>query len=86
MKSMTVRGINSVLAQKLSRTAKEQGKSVNQLVVETIQKAFGMNKDKRGSRVYHDLDDLFGRWSQDELDVIQGSVDNQRTIDDELWK
>jgi hypothetical protein len=86
MKSMTVRGIDSVLARKLSREAKERGKSVNQLVVETIQKSFGMNKEKRVSRVYDDLDDLFGRWSQEELETIQGSIDQQRTIDDELWK
>jgi ribosomal protein S24E len=86
MKSMTVRGIDSVLAQKLSRAAKEQGKSVNQLVVETIQKSFGINREKRVSRVYDDLDTLFGRWSQDELETIQGTIDQQRTIDEEIWK
>jgi hypothetical protein len=84
MKSMTVRGIDSVLAQKLSRAAKERGESVNQLVVETIRKSFGINKEKRVSRVYDDLDALFGRWSQDEFETIQGTIDQQRTIDEEI--
>jgi Trm5-related predicted tRNA methylase len=86
MKSMTVRGIDPVLAQKLKRAAKEQGKSVNQLIVETIRKAFGMHKEKQGSRTYDDLDGLFGRWSQAHLEAVQGSIDQQRKIDDELWK
>lgn len=86
MKSMTVRGIDPALAEMLSRAAKEQGKSVNQLVVETIRKSFGLNKEKRFSRTYDDLNDLFGRWTQAEFEAIQGSIDQQRTIDEELWR
>lgn len=86
MKSMTVRGIDPALAEKLSRAAREQGKSVNQLVIETIQKSFGMDKEKRFSRTFNDLDDLFGRWTQDEFEAIQGSIDGQRTIDEEIWR
>jgi len=75
MKFMTVRGIDSALAQKLKRTAKEQGKSVNQLVVETIRKAFGMHKEKPALRTYNDLDHLFGRWSRKHMETIQGNID-----------
>lgn len=86
MKSMTVRGIDPALAERLSRAAREQGKSVNQLVIETIQKSFGMDKEKRFTRTFNDLDDLFGRWTQDEFEAIQGSIDGQRTIDEEIWR
>lgn len=86
MKSMTVRGIDPVLAEKLSRAAKEQGKSINQLVVETIQKSFGLDKEKRFSRTYDDLDHLFGKWSQKDFERIQSSIDEERTIDPGLWQ
>lgn len=51
MKSMTVRGIDSELAEKLKRAAASQGKSVNQVVVETIRGAFGQG---RQTQALHD--------------------------------
>jgi hypothetical protein len=45
-----------------------------------------MKKDKKQTVVHHDLDHLFGSWSPDEYDRIQGSVDDQRKIDPEIWQ
>jgi len=28
---------------------------------------------------------MFGRWSQEEFDKIQGKIDAERKIDKELW-
>jgi ribosomal protein S24E len=86
MKTMTVRGIDPIIAEKLRRAAKAQGKSVNQIVVETIQKSFGLDKQKKFTQTYDDLDHLFGKWSQEEFDQIQGKIDAERTIDEELWQ
>ena len=36
MKTITVRGIDAPLAEKLKKTAKNEGKSVNQLVIDSI--------------------------------------------------
>ena len=44
MRAMTVRGLNDSLAEKLKQTAKQEGKSVNQLVIETLKKKFNMEK------------------------------------------
>jgi hypothetical protein len=38
------------------------------------------------SRKYDDLDDLFGRWNDDEFKKINDSITTQRQIDPELWK
>ena len=85
MKSMTVRGIDPELAEKLKQAAAMQGKSVNQLVVETIRNAFGTGRKKRFKRTHDDLDHLFGKWSQAEFDRIQAKIEQERVIDDELW-
>ncbi|MBW2367643.1 MAG: antitoxin [Deltaproteobacteria bacterium] len=85
MKNMTVRGIDSNLTQKLKETAKLEGKSVNLVVVELLRKQLGLKKEKKFTRTYDDLDQLFGRWSQEEFDLIQGTIDAERTIDEELW-
>jgi len=85
MKTITVRGIDSSLAQKLKQTAKKEGKSVNQFVIDSIKRFLGEDKEKRFSVEYHDMDHLFGRWSQEEFEKVQGKIDSERNIDQELW-
>lgn len=85
MKNISLRGLDEALADKLQEDAKAEGKSVNQLVLETLRRRFGLDKTKRFTQVYHDLDSLFGKWSREEFERIQGSIDEGRGIDAELW-
>ena len=86
MKTMTVRNIDEDLSNALANSAKKQGKSVNQVVIETLKKEVGLEKEKKYTRVYHDLDHLFGVWSREQYEEIQGKVDRERKIDKELWE
>lgn len=86
MKSVTLRGVDSDTAEKLKATAKNQGKSINQLAIDLIKESLGLKKEKKYSRRYTDLDDLFGRWSDDEFNYITGKIAQERQIDPELWK
>ncbi|MDI6777400.1 MAG: hypothetical protein QMD03_09265 [Syntrophales bacterium] len=85
MKTITVRGIDSVLSEKMKQAAKQEGKSVNLVVIDTMRQHFGIIKEKKFTAVYHDLDHIFGRWSQGEFDKIQGKIDTERKIDKDLW-
>lgn len=85
MKTITVRGIDSALSEKMKQAARREGKSVNQVVIDTMRQHFGMRKEKKFTVIYHDLDHIFGRWSQEEFDKIQGKIDTERKIDKELW-
>jgi len=86
MKSVTIRGVEPEVAEKLKRMAAEQGKSINQLVIEFIKKNLGLLKEKEHTRKYSDLDGLFGKWTEDEFLTIQGKISQERQIDAELWK
>nr|WP_321400028.1 antitoxin [uncultured Desulfobacter sp.] len=86
MKTITIRGIEPEVAVKLKEVASEQEKSLNQLILEFIKKNTGFEKEKRFSKQYDDLDDLFGRWSEDEYELIQQKIDGERQIDPDLWK
>ena len=86
MKNISLRGLDQELAGRLQQTAKSEGKSVNQLVLETLRRHFGLDRTKRFTRVYHDLDALFGTWSDEDYETIQGRIDADRRIDAELWK
>jgi hypothetical protein len=85
MKAVTIRGVDSDLAEKLKTTAKRQGKSINQLTIELIKTSLGLSKAKKYSQEYDDLDDLFGRWSEEEFKAINGKIARERQIDPELW-
>jgi hypothetical protein len=86
MKTITVRGLDDGLSEKLKQKAKKDNKSVNQFVVDSIKSVLGAKKEKKFTMKYHDMDHLFGKWSQEEFDVIQGQIDSDRKIDKELWK
>ena len=59
---------------------------MNQLVLDMIKQNIGMQKKKKYTKKYNDLDHLFGIWTDAEFDKIQSIIDSQRKIDRELWK
>lgn len=86
MKAITIRGIDSSVSSKLKQIAKNEKKSVNQLVLDIIKENIGMQKGKKYTKIYDDLDHLFGTWTDSEFVKIQGIIDSQRKIDRELWE
>ncbi len=85
MKNITIRGIDEKLDQTLKTAAEKESRSINQLVLDVLKERFGLTKVAYHTRRHHDLDDLFGRWSVEEYEHIQGVVDEQRKVDPELW-
>ena len=86
MKAITIRGIDASVSSKLKQVAKKKQKSVNQLVLEMIKQNIGMQKNKKYTKKYDDIDHLFGKWTDAEFDKVQGIINSQRKIDRELWE
>lgn len=86
MKAITIRGIKPEVAEKLKSTAAKQGKSINQLTLEIIREGLGISKENKRLREYDDLDDLFGRWSEDEFREIGSKINRERQRDLEIWE
>jgi len=84
LKTMTIRGLEPILIDKMKESAKQQNQSLNQFVVETLMLHMGMKK--KFTAEYHDLDHLFGIWSEKDFKRIQGKIDSERKIDKELWR
>ncbi len=85
MKTLSIRGVDEDLGELIKSAAKKQEKSVNNFVLDVLRKQVGTGKEKRFSREWDDLDSLFGSWSAEEYADIQGRIDAQRLVDDELW-
>jgi len=86
MKAITIRGIDPELDKKLKLISSNQGKSINRLILEMIRKSLGLEKTKKYTKEYDDLDDLFGSWTDGELDIISSKINQERQIDPELWE
>ena len=86
MKTITLRGIDEELSSALTQAAQRTGKSINQFVLDCLRSDVGLKKAPRFTATYHDLDDLFGRWSEDDFRRIDSCLKGQRTIDPEIWQ
>ena len=85
MKTITVRGLDETLSKSLKNGASQEGKSVNQFILDTLKERLGFKKEKIYTYVYHDMDHLFGKWSEKEFKQVQGKIDSERKIDPEIW-
>jgi len=86
MKTITVRGLDETSAENLKRVAKQEEKSVNQFILDTLKERLGLKKEKKYTVVHHDLDHLFGIWSENEFKRIHEKIDSERKVDKELWQ
>ncbi len=86
MGSLSIRGVDERLATLLKEMAVVANKSVNQFVLEMLRKHVGLDKSKRYTAQYDDLDHLFGSWTEDEFMQIQKKIDSERHIDEDVWK
>ncbi|MEQ1530418.1 MAG: hypothetical protein ABL925_13970 [Methylococcales bacterium] len=86
MSNLSIRGIDPDLATTLKQQAQAHGKSVNQLVLDVLKEHTGQHKKRQFTQEYHDLDFLFGQWTEDEFQKIQAKIESEAQIDTELWK
>ncbi|MBL4737799.1 MAG: antitoxin [SAR324 cluster bacterium] len=86
MKAITIRGVDKDLEGKLKSVAKSGTLSVNQLILNSLRKSLGLEKDKIHTKEYTDLNFLFGKWTEDEYEAFEKTQKNFQSIDAELWK
>jgi hypothetical protein len=86
MKAITIRGVDKDLENKLKGTAKSESLSVNQLILNSLRKSLGLEKNKIHTRQYSDLNFLFGKWTEDEYEAFEKTQKYFQSIDAELWK
>jgi hypothetical protein len=81
MESIALHDIDEQLSTLLKQRAAQAQKSIDQFILDTLKKHFGLEKEKE----HDDLDELFGSWTDEEFNSIQGKISSERTIDQELW-
>ena len=82
MHTLNIRNIEDATYNSIKQASKKKGTSINKLILDVLNRVF--NRKKRTE--YHDLDDFFGTWSEDDYTLIMGVSREMRNIDEELWK
>ena len=80
MKQYTLRNVPAGVDRALRETAREQGKSLNQVALETLERAVGVAEPRRR----RDLSDLVGTWKDDP--ETAAALEDQRRIDPGSWR
>jgi hypothetical protein len=77
----TLRNVPEIVDAVLRRRAREQGKSLNQVAIETLALGAGVTGSRRRQR---DLKDVAGTWRTDR--AFDRALAAQDTVDEALWK
>ena len=81
MHILNIRGIDDTLYNKIKKESKSKGLSINKFLVNILSGFFNKKKNVE----YHDLDDFFGTWTEEEYNQITLAAKESRTIDEEVW-
>ncbi len=87
MHQLTVRGFDGDLANSIRRLAERDRTSLNQAVLKLLRRGAGLDDGtERTGTVGSSLDDLFGRWSRDEADEFNATLEVFEQVDESAWQ
>lgn len=81
MQQVTIRGIDPEVEKEIRKIARENGKSINQVIKEIIHKEF-----KGRSAPASSLKKLAGGWDNDQAAEFYRAIESCEKIDEEMWK
>ena len=80
MPAISVRGLDETQLDHLKEQARQQGISLNRLVLRRL-----TGESSAPQNQHHDLDDLAGTWSEEESNAFSAAIAPLEQIDQELW-
>jgi hypothetical protein len=85
MATMTLRGIDAAIANRLKEQAKTEGTSVNALTLRLIKEKLGIEKKKR-CVLHNDLDHLAGTWTDQDVSEFKQATAEFENVDVVMWR
>ncbi len=86
MKPVTLRKIPPHIERLIRQKARKAQSSINRAVIQLLQERAGTAPKKPRPVLHHDLDHLAGTWSKEAAANFALNLEQQRTVDPELWK
>ncbi len=86
MKTFIIRNIDEGLYKEIKKQAETNSTSMNKFILSIIETEFGFLKKIKKTKKYTDLDNLSNKWNKEDYNLISKNINEQRKIDNELWK
>jgi len=83
MHALTLRGLSDNTLEQLKNEARKHGLSMNKWICSILAHRF--ERKAYVPQQHTDLDHLFGSMTQEDSETIESTVNDCRTIDEELW-
>ena len=83
MKTLTIRGVSKRLADALEREKRRRGQSLNQTVLDVLDRGLGLHA---AGRPRNGLGKFAGSWSSDDHAQFEANIATTERIDDEIWR
>ena len=77
----TIRNVPEALDEALRERANREKKSLNEIVIQALARAMGFTREPVRHR---DVSDIVGTWREDP--EFDRAIEDQHTIDDDLWQ
>lgn len=84
MKTITIRGVDPILAKVLQKRALENGESANMVILKILRKELGLYQQSI-FKTYFDLDHLAGTWDKKHASEFEKNIEPLSKIDPEMW-
>ncbi len=78
-KQLTIRGVPDEVGSRIESISRARGQSVNTTVLNILEEAVGTHQRRRRLEKY-------ATWTKEDLAEFERILDDQRRIDDELWR
>jgi hypothetical protein len=85
MKTITIRGIDPELANKIKERAGKSGESINNMLLKLLKSSLGLGENNVFP-TYHDLDHLAGTWTKEDEKEFYENIQGLEKVDKELWE
>jgi hypothetical protein len=85
MKSMTIHGIDSQLAELIKSKAESEGLSINKTIKKILETALGV-KPQPPHQNMDEFREFCGVWTDDELKAFEENTSAIRVVDSEDWQ
>ncbi len=86
MATMSIRGIDEQVLARLKHQAKQEGNSLNSLVVRLLQGDSDSTRKPRNLQKFDDLDALAGTWNSQQASAFERNTAPFSEVDPALWK
>ena len=87
VKQLTVRGFDEQLTDALRQLAERDGTSLNKAALKLLRRGAGLTDVKvSADTVGSSLDDLFGKWSSEEVEAFDAALEVFEIVDESAWK